>query len=245
MRKMIMVVALILTVFMMSGCKKNMEYEPQDFFEGEQLKIAELIYDGNESSLKQALISVDKAALNHQAKEKMTLLFWSILNSTDDEATPERLRIITDLVRAGADPLQPQPNMPGSPAEFVMKGDKGVWIKALLEGGLSPNARDKVHNEPIVFEALKAKNTESLKTMIEYGVDVNSKDSLGRSLLINSLYASKIEHMKVLLSHGADPYQKDNFNDSFVSLINEEIKSKDSSNEYIQDLIKVRDTLVP
>lgn len=245
MSKQIMAVALILTAFMLQGCKKNMEYEPQDFFEDSQLKIAQSIYAGDEQLLKRSIASVSKEELNHPAKAKMTLLFWSILNASNGNATPERLRIITTLVKAGADPLQPQPNTPGSPAEFVLKGDKGVWIKAMLDGGLSANAKDKIHNEPIVFEALKAKNTESLKTMIKYGVDINTKDSLGRSLLINALYASKTEHIAVLLSHGADPYLKDNFNDDFVSLINKEISEKDNNNEYIQSLMKIRDSLLP
>ena len=56
-----------------------------------------------------------------------------------------------------------------------MKADKGVWIQAMLEGGLSPNARDKIHNQPIIFESFEAKNTETLKVLIAYKADVNIK----------------------------------------------------------------------
>jgi hypothetical protein len=45
-------------------------------------------------------------------------------------------------------------NMPGSPAEIMAKGDKDIWLKAMLDGGLDPNARDKVYHEALIFSAL-------------------------------------------------------------------------------------------
>lgn len=243
MNKLIMALPLVLTMFMMQGCKKNMEYEPRDFFDGSQLEIAQLIYDGDEAKLKQKLSSMNSKELNHPAKEEMTLLFWSVLNSSNDNTTPERLKIITDLVEAGADPLQPRTEGGSSPAEFVLQGDKGVWIKAMLDGGLSPNARDKTFNKPIIFETLKAKNTETLKVMLEYGADVNTKGSMNRTLLIAALYTSKIDHIQLLLEKGADPKLKDSFDEDFVFLINKEISQRDNSNEYVKSLIKIRDGL--
>ncbi|MDK4802531.1 hypothetical protein P9912_016550 [Serratia nevei] len=141
MSKLIMAVALLFTVLMMQGCKKNMEYEPQDFFEGRQLEVAKLIYDGDEVKLNEKLPSISKEELNRPVKADMTLLFWSVLNAIYDKNTPKRLSIITDLVKAGADPLQPRPEGGSSPAEFVLQGDKGVWIKAMLDGGLPPNSK--------------------------------------------------------------------------------------------------------
>lgn len=243
MNKLIMVLSLVLTMLLMQGCKKKMEYEPQDFFDGSQLEIAQLIYDGNEAKLKEKLSSFNIEELNHPAKEEMTLLFWSVLNSSYDNATPERLTIITDLVKAGADPLQPRTEGGSSPAEFVLQGDKGVWIKAMLDGGLPPDARDKKFNKPIIFETLKAKNIETLKVMLEYGADVNARGPMDRTLLINALYTSKIEHIEFLLEKGADPQLSDSFNENFVYLINKEISQKDSNNEYVKRLMKIRDKL--
>lgn len=243
MKKLVATLIITMIACILQGCEKKMEYSPEDFFSGEQLDVATLIYNGNEVKLKERLNSVKKEELNYPAKEKMTLLFWSILNSSGDNATPERLRIITDLVKAGADPLQPQPNASGSPAEFVLKGEKNVWIKAMLEGGLSANARDRVHNEPIIFESIKAKNPDTLNMMIKYGADINIKDSLGRTLLINSLFAGKVEHINCLLSHGANPNIKDNFNESFTYLLNKEIDAQSENSNYVQELIKVRDSI--
>ena len=47
--------------------------------------------------------------MNRPVKADMPLLFWSVPNAIYDKNTPERLKIITDLVKDGADPLQPRP----------------------------------------------------------------------------------------------------------------------------------------
>ena len=97
--------ALLFTVLMMQGCEKtwNMNHR---IFEGRQLEVAQLIYDGDEVKLNEKLPSISKEELNRPVKADMTLLFWSVLNAIYDKNTPKRLSIITDLVKAGADPLQ-------------------------------------------------------------------------------------------------------------------------------------------
>ena len=204
MKIIILATIVFISVICMQGCKKNMDYEPNDFFEGRQLEIAKAIYEGDEADLRKKLPLISKEELNKPAKAEMTLLFWAMTATLGDNATPERLHIISDLVRAGADPLQPQPNGPGSPAELAMKSDKGVWIKAMLEGGLSPNARDKRHNEAIIFKSIWAKNTDSLKVLLDYGADINIRDSLENTVLISALDAHSYDHVILLLQSGAD-----------------------------------------
>ncbi|QHA88512.1 ankyrin repeat domain-containing protein [Serratia rhizosphaerae] len=243
MKKIIIAITLLCSIFIIQGCKEDMDLQPQDYFEGTQLEIAKTIYDGDERRLDKVLPTVSEDDLNRPAKAEITLLFWAINNAIYDNATPERLQIITDLIKAGADPLQPRPAGKSSPVEFVMKANKGVWIQAMLEAGLSPNARDKVNNQPIIFKSLQAPNTETLKTLIKYGADVNIKGRMNRTPLINSLYNSKIEHIEVLLDNGADPSMKDNFGDSFSSLISAEIEKGDKANTYIKELIKIKEKM--
>ncbi|HIE1456270.1 ankyrin repeat domain-containing protein [Serratia marcescens] len=243
MKHIILMITVVLSICVMQGCEQGRELQPQDYFKGKQLDIATIIYEGDRQKLDKVLPTVSKETLNRPAKAEMTLLFWAINNAIFDKNTPERLKIITDLVKAGADPLQPQPNTPGSPAEFVMKADKGVWIQAMLEGGLSPNARDKVHNQPIIFESFDAANTETLKMLIAYQVDVDIKGAMNRTPLINALYNSCPEHIEVLLAHGANPLAKDDFNDSFLSLISAEIAKGDKNNSYIKKLIKIKEKI--
>ncbi|CAI1753837.1 ankyrin repeat domain-containing protein [Serratia marcescens] len=243
MKKIILIITMVVSTLIMQGCKQGMDLQPQDYFEGTQLDIANIIYEGDRQKLDKVLPTVSKETLNRPAKAEMTLLFWAINNAIFDKNTPERLKIITDLVKAGADPLQPRPEGRSSPAEYVMKADKGVWIQAMLEGGLSPNARDEINNQPIIFKSFQAVNTETLSTLIDYKVDVNIKGAMNRTPLINALYNSCPEHIEVLLAHGANPLAKDDFNDSFLSLISAEIAKGDKSNAYIKKLIKIKEKI--
>ncbi|MCA3994706.1 ankyrin repeat domain-containing protein [Serratia marcescens] len=243
MKHITLIISVVLSMFVMQGCKQGRDLQPQDYFEGKQLDIANIIYEGDRQKLDKVLPTVSKETLNRPAKAEMTLLFWAINNAIFDKNTPERLKIITDLVKAGADPLQPRPEGRSSPAEYVMKADKGVWIQAMLEGGLSPNARDEINNQPIIFKSFQAVNTETLSTLIDYKVDVNIKGAMNRTPLINALYNSCPEHIEVLLAHGANPLAKDDFNDSFLSLISAEIAKGDKNNSYIKKLIKIKEKI--
>ncbi|HGM5305653.1 ankyrin repeat domain-containing protein [Serratia ureilytica] len=243
MKKIILIITMLVSMLIIQGCKQGMDLQPQDYFEGKQLDIATIIYEGDRQKLDKVLPTVSKETLNRPAKAEMTLLFWAINNAIFDKNTPERLKIITDLVKAGADPLQPRPEGRSSPAEYVMKADKGVWIQAILEGGLSPNARDEINNQPIIFKSFQAVNTETLSTIIAYKADVNIKGAMNRTPLINALYNSCPEHIEVLLAHGANPLAKDDFNDSFLSLISAEIAKGDKSNAYIKKLIKIKEKI--
>ncbi|BEO60577.1 ankyrin repeat domain-containing protein [Serratia marcescens] len=243
MKKIILIITMVVSTLIMQGCKQGMDLQPQDYFEGTQLDIATIIYEGDRQKLDKVLPTVSKETLNRPAKADMTLLFWAINNAIFDKNTPERLKIITDLVKAGADPLQPRPEGRSSPAEYVMKADKGVWIQAMLEGGLSPNARDEINNQPIIFKSFQAVNTETLSALIAYKADVNIKGAMNRTPLINALYNSCPEHIEVLLAHGANPLAKDDFNDSFLSLISAEIAKGDKNNSYIKKLIKIKEKI--
>ena len=223
MKKIILIITMVVSTLIMQGCKQGMDLQPQDYFEGTQLDIATIIYEGDRQKLDKVLPTVSKETLNRPAKADMTLLFWAINNAIFDKNTPERLKIITDLVKAGADPLQPRPEGRSSPAEYVMKADKGVWIQAMLEGGLSPNARDEINNQPIIFKSFQAVNTETLSTLIAYKADVNIKGAMNRTPLINALYNS--------------------CPDSFLSLISAEIAKGDKSNAYIKKLIKIKEKI--
>ncbi|OJH81899.1 ankyrin repeat domain-containing protein [Serratia marcescens] len=239
MKRMLMALTLILTTFMIQGCKKDMDYKPQNFFEGKQLEIAQLIYDGNESGLKQALSGISKEDMNRPAKAEMTLLFWAVLNSIYDRNSNPRLRIITDLVNAGADPLQPRTEGGSSPAEYVLKADSGIWIKAMLDGGLSPNSKDRVFNEPLIFETRKAKNTETLKVMIERGANINIRDSLKQTLVMAAFFRSSFGHVELLLNSGADPNPVDINNLSLLTVVKRQIKDTKEGSEYNNECKKI------
>ncbi|KJM64874.1 Inversin [Pluralibacter gergoviae] len=234
----------IMVVFILFGCKKNMDYEPENFFEARQLEIAKAIYEGDETDLLKKLPLISTEELNKPAKAGMTLLFWAMTASLGDNATPERLHIISDLVRAGADPLQTQPDGPGSPAELAIKSDNGMWIKAMLDGGLSPNAREKRHNEAIIFKSIWAKNTDSLKVLIDYGADINIRDSLENTVLISALDAHSYDHVILLLENGADSSIRGSSGWSMGNQLQRYFDRGISDNEERNKLEKIKNILI-
>lgn len=232
MKKTLYSLLLILLTTMTSGCERSVDYEPEDFFEGSQLAIGQIIYDGNERELQAQIATLSKEQINSPAKAKMTLLYWAISNSFGENATSERLKIITDLVRFGANPLQPQPNMSGSPAEVMLKADKDVWIKSLLNGGLSPNARDEIHHDPILFQTRYAKNTDTLNAMLDAGADINIRDSLGQTLLMSAFISSSLDHVILLINRGAQPNPVNINNLSMLTLVKRQINDSQKDSEY-------------
>jgi hypothetical protein len=142
--------------------------------------------------------------LNKPGKEDMTLLFWALMNTLYDKKTQPRLQIVTELIRAGADPLQPRPDGKSSPAEFVLMADSGV-DKGDAGWWFIPECKDYVFDKPIIFQSIEAKNTETLKVMLDRGGNINITDSLGNTLLIDAFDFHSYDHVFLLLERGADP----------------------------------------
>ena len=235
-----MCLALTLT-FIVQGCRQEMNLKPQDYFSGQQLVLAKAIEHGEVDEVKKLAPETD---LNKPGQQDMTLLFWVISNAINDKKTAPQLKIITELVRAGADPLQPRPAGGSSPAEFVLQGDSADWINAMLDGGLSPDAKSKTFNKPIIFDTLEAKNTETLKAMLDRGVDINIPDTLGNTLLIDALDFHSYEHVLLLLERGANTNSRDSngwtMGNQLQRFVN---RAKPGSDEY-QILTKIKEKLI-
>ncbi|WP_426713260.1 ankyrin repeat domain-containing protein [Cronobacter muytjensii] len=228
-------------MFLVQGCKQNMDLKSEDYFSGQQLPLARAIEKGDSNEVTKLASETD---LNKPGKEDMTLLFWSVMNSINDKKTPEHLKVITVLVKAGADPLQPRPQGKSSPAEYVLMADSGDWIKAMLDGGLSPDAKDKTFDKPIIFQTLEAKNTDTLKTMLDAGANINITDSLGNTLLIDALDFHSYDHVLLLLERGADPEIRADNGWTMGNQLERFLKrAKEGSDEY-QKLTEIKEKLI-
>lgn len=231
----------LLFTFVIQGCKQTRELDPQDYFSGQQLIMAKAIERGEVDEVKKFAPETD---LNKPGRHDMTLLFWALSNAINDKKTASQLEIITELVKAGADPLQPRPAGGSSPAEFVLQGDSGDWISALLDGGLSPDAKDKVHHDPIIMETLNAKNTETLKVMLDRGANINVTDSPGNTLLIYALDYGKHDHVLLLLDRGADPEIRSGVGWTMGNQLQRLLNGAKEGDKHYQDLIKIKEKLI-
>ncbi|EPD3814574.1 ankyrin repeat domain-containing protein [Cronobacter dublinensis] len=228
-------------MFLVQGCKQNMDLKSEDYFSGQQLPLARAIEKGDSNEVTKLASETD---LNKPGKEDMTLLFWSVMNSINDKKTPEHLKVMTVLVKAGADPLQPRPQGKSSPAEYVLMADSGDWIKAMLDGGLSPDAKDKTFDKPIIFQTLEAKNTDTLKTMLDAGANINVTDSLGNTLLIDALDYGKHDHVLLLLDRGADPEVRGKFGWTMGNQLQRLLNGAKEGSEHYQSLTEIKNKLI-
>lgn len=173
---------------------------PSLYFSDNQLKIAEVIKRGDADSVKRLAKDTD---LNKPGKKDMTLLFFTLQTALGEKT--RQLRILSELVRYGADPLQQVPNM-GSIAQVVARSDSPVYIEALLDGGMSPNA--VAEDTPIIFYSATEHSFKVLKFLVDKGADINKRDSLGQNVLIEALASMQLDQVEWLLLHDANPSVK-------------------------------------
>lgn len=72
------------------------------------------------------------------------------------------------------------------------------FIKALISDGADVHAIDAM------FKAVLCKTGESIKTLVSYGAQVDVKDSLGRTPLVEAVLRRKLFSIRALILAGAD-----------------------------------------
>lgn len=223
------------------GCKEKVDLPPEGYFKGQQLTLAQSISRGRIDDVKRLAKKTD---LNSPGKSDMTLLFFSLGAATYGNATPERLQIVTELVKAGADPLQPRPNGMSSPAEFSASAEKDIWLKALLEGGLSSDAKDRIFDEPIIFQTIKAKNTDTLKAFLDDNANIDIKNSLGETMLMAAFFHSSFEHVKLLIQKGSDPNPINKNGLSLAEIVNRQLQDSKEGSDYYYECLEIKKMMI-
>ncbi|WP_255427306.1 ankyrin repeat domain-containing protein [Serratia sp. JUb9] len=212
--------------------------EPEDYFTGQQLILAKAIEAGDLERVKQLAPETD---LNTPGEQKLTPLFFAINEAMYNDNPGDRLEIITVLVSAGADPL---PQRGNKPALWMAKADKDIWLKAMLDGGLSPDARVKSTDYPMIYETIYAKTTDTLALLVVRGADIDTRDSLGQTPLMAAFFSNSFEHANYLLDHGADPNPVTKKGWVFASLVQKRLNKSQPDTEYHQNCLQLRDKMI-
>ncbi|WP_200551725.1 ankyrin repeat domain-containing protein [Kosakonia sp. LAM2021] len=224
----------------LSACNDMKKVEPEKYFSGPQLILAKAIQAADSGSVLRLSKVTD---LNTPGNEQLTLLFFALNEAMYNGNAQKRLDIVTELVRAGADPQQAQPNMPGTPAQMMAMGDKDIWLKALIDGGLDPNSRDKLLNVPLIFSALNSKNTGTLALLIARGADVNIRDTLGNTPLVDAFFKADLDKVDFLLEHGANPNPVNKQGRSFSQMVDRHLQQIKQGTEYYNKILELREKL--
>lgn len=179
-----------------SGCHAMKSYPPENFFHGTQLTLAQNIFDGD---LNAVVENAKKIDLNKPGKEDMTMLFYAFQAASDRKEI--RFKIMSQLVRFGADPLQRVPDM-GSVAGAAAHADSHLYMQSLIDGGMDPNTQ--IRDTPLIMMAADDDTIPTMNLLIEKGADVNKRDSLGATALMTALDGLQLDAVSWLLDNGAD-----------------------------------------
>ncbi|KJY73663.1 ankyrin repeat domain-containing protein [Vibrio nigripulchritudo] len=200
------------------------------FFEGDMLNIAKAIKkkDGEMiTKLGKAIEDIDAPG-----KHGMTLLGFAV--------NDENPVAIKTLMALGADPSIELPEL-GSVAYHAMWRKSDEPLKALLESGMDPNLRDE--EDTLIFNTPALEQSNAMQLLVEYGADVNARDTLGNTPLIHILPV-RFDDSLYLLNHGADPYAMNNEGISVAYSVQEELEHMDQSSEAYQKMLKIQQKLV-
>lgn len=90
---------------------------------------------------------------------------------------------------------------------------------------MSPDARGKVDELPIIFQTSKASNAETLKVLVAYGANLEARDVLGQTVVMDAFRYSSFDNVKYLLNNGANPNPINKKGVSLVEMVSKEIKT--------------------
>ena len=167
-------------------------YRAEEFFTGRKLKLAKAIEAGDMGVFRQLAKGDDLAA---PGDRQMTLLWFAIQQQKFDA--------IKTLIQLGVDPDTQLAQGIGSALDYALYQKDLRFLKAMLDGGLSPNHQSPKHNLMLQRALIKG-GFDHIKLLMERGADVNQRDVVGGSALDKSLTSLQPEIAIFLIEKGAD-----------------------------------------
>jgi ankyrin repeat protein len=135
------------------------------------------------------------ADVNAAQPDGMTALHWAALNGD------AKLVDVLVAAKAKVDPVTRLGEY--TPLHLAAERGHGAVVTRLLTAGSNATAVTTTGVQPIHFAA-DAGSVESVRALLDKGVDVNVKDAThGRTALIFAASKSRIDAMKLLISRGA------------------------------------------
>ena len=195
----------------MSKRKDSSEYYPRVYFEGDQLALADAIYDSDSKELKN-LIKENKIDLNKLGKEGYTLLFYAL--------EIEEYDMVKILLENGADPniATLRTYVPGAGKQSKPEIKTNIelacydrynidYLKLLVQYGA--NVNDTRAGSPVT-RAVNGDQRDKIKFLIKNGAILNLIPDKGTTPLVTAGLLNRWELVELFLDAGADPFLDNN-----------------------------------
>jgi len=80
--------------------------------------------------------------------------------------------------------------------------------------------------------------------MLDYGVDIDIRDSLNQTLLMDAFMSTSFDHVELLLSKGANPNPVNVNNLSLLQVVKREIEDSKEGTEYNERCKKILNIMI-
>ncbi len=182
---------------------------PEAHFLGDPLALARAIRDGDLATVQARAPHTD---LNTPGAQGITLLAYALMAASDRD--PQRLAIVSALVRAGADVHQPVADM-GSLWGAVLLMPDPAFAAAFLDGGVTVDARVGGYTPPLSYCAME-RSAAVMRMLLARGADLDGRDTLGTPAITHALRAMELDVVEELLARGADGHAVNLRGESFL-----------------------------
>ncbi len=212
---------------------------PDAFFSGPQRDLARAIAAGDPKAVARLAPDTD---LDKPGKEDMTLLMLAMAWA-DDDPTPERHAVITELVRAGADPGHRVPDL-GSALDLALMSTTPDSLQAMLDGGLSPDAMAAGGDVPALHRAANEDSVDQMRLLLDRGADINARDAVGTPAITDALRGMQLDQVDELLDRGADPRATNLLGESFPYVLATLLARYPKGSPAFQKMTEIKDRIV-
>ncbi|WP_438011719.1 ankyrin repeat domain-containing protein [Sorangium sp. So ce321] len=212
--------------------------DPDRFFLGPQRELARAIAAADLAAVRALAPATD---LDTPGAEDMTLLVFAMHRASGLE--PERLQIVAELVRAGADVHHVVPGL-SSALDLALLAQSPELLRAMLDGGVSPDARVGRGHTPALFRAAAEPTAANMRLLLDRGADVNARDSLGTPAITYALRALQLDQVEQLLDRGADPGAVNRLGQSFAHVLSELMARQLPGSPALLKMAALRDRIV-